>query len=185
MKRHSPTLVANRHAILSPSNYSWINYDDDKLARVFYAQQAAARGTRLHELAKRLIEERVPLPEQNLTLNLYVNDAIGHRLTPEQIFIYSENCFGTADAAGFRNNRLRVFDLKTGVNEASMIQLKIYDALFCLEYGFNPFKIGIENRIYQNDTVVVDEPEGDEIMHYMEKIKYMDKLINHLREEAE
>lgn len=183
LNRHSPTLVA-RHATLSPSNYHWINYDDDKMAKAFYAQEAAARGSRLHDLAQRLIVESVKLPDTRQTLSLYVNDCIGYRMTPEQILFYSENCFGTADACGFKNNTLRIFDLKTGVNEASMKQLEVYAALFCLEYRFRPFDIKMDLRIYQNDEARVYEPDPDDIFHIMEKIKYLDKLINTLKEEV-
>lgn len=182
LRRHSPTLVANKHAILSPSNYHWVNYDDDKMKRAFYTQEAAARGTRHHNLAQILISEGVRLPDTSETLNLYVNDCIGYRMTPEWLLYFSDNCFGTADACGFRTNKLRVFDLKTGVTEASMIQLEVYTALFCLEYGFRPFDIEMDLRIYQNDQVRMHEPDPDDIMHIMEKIKYLDKLINTLKE---
>ena len=36
------------------------------------------------------------LPNLKKTLNLYVNDAIGFKMNPEQTLVYSENCFGTA-----------------------------------------------------------------------------------------
>lgn len=183
LNRHSPTLVA-RHAILSPSNYHWVNYDDDKMAKAFYTMEAAARGSRLHDLAQKLIQEKVKLPDTNQTLSLYVNDCIGYQLTPEQILFYSDNCFGTADACGFKNNTLRIFDLKTGVTEASMKQLEVYAALFCMEYKFRPFDIRMDLRIYQNDEVRVHEPDPDEIFHIMEKIKYLDKLINALKEDV-
>lgn len=184
LNRHSPNLVG-KHAFLSPSTYHWINYDEDKLDQVFFAAEAARRGTELHELAQRLISLGVKLPKANKTLNLYVNDAIGFRMTPEQTLFYSENCFGTTDAICFRVNKLRVHDLKTGVNEASMVQLRIYDALFCLEYKFNPLEIEIENRIYQNDEVRIESPDPAEILHIMEKIRYFDKRVTALRMEAE
>lgn len=139
----------------------------------------------MHDLAARLIKLGVKLPDTAQTINQYVNDCIGYRMTPEQVFRYSDNCFGTADAAGFRVNRLRVFDLKTGVTEATMTQLKIYVALFCLEYKFNPLNIEMETRIYQNDAVVVEEPTADEIFHIMDKIISHDKIINDLRGEVE
>lgn len=145
---------------------------------------AAQRGTELHTLAHQLIRLGVKLPANKKTLNMYVNDAIGHRLTPEQILHYSDNCYGTADAIGFRRNRLRVHDLKTGLNEASMHQLEVYVALFCLEYRFKPFEIETELRIYQNDEVVVSEPDPDEIMHIMDKIITFDRRISELRMEV-
>ena len=89
------------------------------------------------------------LPKSKQTLNMYVNDAIGFKMTPEQILYYSDNCFGTADAILFRNNFLRIHDLKTGKIPAHMEQLEIYAALFCLEYKVKPADIEMELRIYQ------------------------------------
>lgn len=176
--------LADRHAFLSPSKGSWLNYDEDKLDRVFMTAMAARRGTALHELARNLIDLKVPLPDNEKTLNMYVNDALGFRLTPEQPLYYSDNCFGTADALGFRNNKLRISDLKTGVLESSMKQLEIYTALFCHEYGFSPFDIEIELRIYQNDMVRQSSPDPDDIMHHMQQIVMLDKRIEYLKEEV-
>lgn len=184
LNKHS-ALVGMSHAFMSPSKPAWVNYEPDKLIRVWHSSQEARRGTEMHELAARLIKLGVRLPDTTATINQYVNDAIGYRMTPEQVVAYSSNCFGTADAMGFRANFLRVHDLKTGVNEATMTQLKIYVALFCLEYGFKPNNIGIETRIYQNDAVVVQTPEADEIFHIMDKIVTFDKIISDLRAEVE
>lgn len=172
------------HAFLSPSNYHWINYDEDKLDRVYNAHMAAKRGTELHALAHDLIRLKVRLPTRKTSLNEYVNDAIGYQMTPEQILFYSENCYGTADCIGFKRNKLRIHDLKTGVNEASFHQLEVYAALFCLEYKFRPMDIEIELRIYQNDEVRVYIPEIDDIFHIMDKIITFNKRIEILRMEA-
>lgn len=158
------------HAFLSPSNPAWVNYDEDKLDRVFYAAQAAQRGTELHDLACRAIKLRVKLADTQTTLNSYVNDAIGFDMTPEQLLFYSEECYGHADALGFRNNTLRVHDLKTGTTEASFTQLEVYAALFCLEYKFKPTEIKISLRIYQNDQVKELVPDIDRVFHIMDKI---------------
>jgi hypothetical protein len=141
-------------------------------------------GTRLHSFACECIELGQKLPRKKKTLNLYVNDAIGYKMTPEQPLYYSENCFGTADAIAFRNDFLRIHDLKTGSSPASMAQLEIYTALFCLEYGIKPTEIGKELRIYQSDEVLVHEPENDRIFLIMDKIVYFDKCINKLKTEA-
>ena len=62
---------------------------------------------------------------------MYVNDAIGFKMTPEQILYYSDNCFGTADAILFRNNFLRIHDLKTGkISGTHGAAFEIYAALF-------------------------------------------------------
>lgn len=176
--------LAGTHSFLSPSSPAWLNYEMDKLDAVYYAAQKARLGTEYHELAYRLIKLRTKLPETNATLNMYVNDAIGWRLTPEQLLFYSENCYGHADTCGFRDNVFRVSDLKMGVNEVNFQQLKIYAALFCLEYGFKPFDITIELRIYQNDRVKLMIPDADDIMHVIDKIITFDKRLKYHRAEA-
>ena len=170
------------HAFLGASKYSWLNYDDEKLKVVWQNLQAVEMGTKYHELAANLITMGVNLPNEPKTLNLYVNDAIGYRMTPEQVLYYSDNCFGTADSISYSRKFLRIHDLKTGKAVAHMEQLHIYVALFCLEYHIKPGDIGIETRIYQNDEVVVDRPDPEDIVHIMDKIKHFDKLINKMKE---
>lgn len=175
--------LADSHAsILTPSRPHWLKYDDDKLDRVFASNEAAKLGTRKHDLAAQLIELGQKLPENQQTLNMYVNDAIGYRMQPEQTLFYSENCFGKADAIIFRNNMLRIHDLKTGVTQTNMIQLEVYMAIFCLEYRFKPFDIKAELRIYQSDDVKVHIPDPLTINNHMEAIKYLDKRIELLKE---
>lgn len=180
--RHSE--LAGLHSFLSASKYHWINYSEEKLDRMYIANQAAARGTRLHDIAAQLIAEGITLPASKKTLNKYVNDCIGYRMTPEQVLFYSDNSFGTADAIGFRANRLRVFDLKTGAIPGSVHQLEVYAALFCLEYRFKPVDIEIELRLYQNNEVVKFEGDPDAVTHIMSTIINFDKRITALRTEA-
>lgn len=170
---------------LSPSKYHWLRYDDDKFDRIYAQQRAAERGTELHDLAARLIKSRVPLRANGTTLSLYVNDAIGYRMRPEQMLVYSPNAFGQCDAISFRKQMLRIHDLKTGMALTSFDQLEVYAALFCLEYLENPFNIKMELRIYQNDDFRVKTPDPDDIMHHMAKIKHLDKRIDFLRAEEE
>ncbi len=177
--------LAGKHAFLSASKYHWINYDDEKLIRTYKKQQAMIQGTLLHDLACRCILLGQKLPDQNKTLNMYVNDAIGYKMTPEQLLYYSENCFGTADAISFRNKELRIHDLKTGTTKTHMEQLMIYAALFCLEYKKKPRNIKIELRIYQNNEVLIHNPEVDEIAPIMDKIIQFDKLIKEINSEGE
>jgi hypothetical protein len=172
------------HAFLSASNYHWVNYDEDKLDRMYEASLAAQRGTDLHAFAHEAIRLGVRLPTSRKTLNLYVNDAIGYRLTPEQILFYSVNCYGTADAIGFRQNTLRIHDLKNGLTEASFTQLEVYAALFCLEYRVKPFEIKIELRIYQFDEIKIMEGDPDKIVHIMDRIVTFDRRINAMRLEG-
>lgn len=176
--------LVGHHAFLSASKYHWINYDEEKLDRVFTARMAAQRGTDLHDFALQAIRLGVKLPKSAKTLHLYVNDAIGYRMTPEQILYYSENAFGTADTVSFRRNKLRIHDLKTGLHPCSVHQLEVYAALFCLEYRYKPAEIEIELRIYQNDEVQIYEGDPDVITHIMDKIVTFDKRINELRLEA-
>lgn len=176
--------LAGSHAFLSPSKYAWVNYDDEKLERVFGTSLEAQRGSDLHDLACHLIRLGVKLPRTKQTLNMYVNDAIGYRMTPEQILFYSENVYGTADAISFKDNKLRVHDLKTGVTPTSFTQLDIYGALFCLEYRVNPFEIDMEFRIYQSDDVQAIVGDPDKVMHIMEKIKRFDKRISAMKLET-
>lgn len=176
--------LAGKHAFLSASKYHWVNYDEDKLATTFANALAAQKGTELHDLAAGLIKNGIRQARTKKTFNMYVNDAIGYRLAPEQVLHYSDNCFGTADAIGFRKNLLQIADLKTGVSPASMTQLEIYAALFCLEYNFKPSEIDIVCRIYQNDELLEHEPELDAIVHIMDRIITFDRKIDQMKMEA-
>lgn len=176
--------LRDQHAFLSPSQYHWINYDEEKLADRYSTFMAAQRGTRLHGFARECIELGVKLPKSQKTLNMYVNDAIGYKMTPEQVLVYSENCFGTADAICFKNGLLRIHDLKTGVQPVSMNQLLVYMAIFCLEYNMKPGDIQAQLRIYQSDQIIICEPEADKILPLMDKIITFDKIINRLKQEA-
>ena len=177
--------LAGQHAFLSASKYSWINYNEDKIDRVYIAALAARRGTELHAFAHEAIRLGVKLPKTTKTLHLYVNDAIGFRMTSEQILYYSDVAFGTADTIAFSRNKLRISDLKTGVTQTSEKQLEIYSALFCLEYRIRPFDIDTELRIYQNDEIRIYEADPDSILHIMSKIIAFDKRIKSLRQELE
>ena len=148
--------LEGQHAFLGASKYHWLNYDSEKLADTYRKHLATLKGTILHEFAAQCIRLGQKLPKSQKTLNMYVNDAIGFRMTPEQPLFYSENCFGTADSISFRNNLLRIHDYKSGVIPAHMEQLRVYAALFCLEYNHDPNDIDIELRIYQNDDIFVE-----------------------------
>ena len=169
------------HAFLSPSQSSWINYDDEKLEQRYTTARAAQRGTELHAFAQEAIRLGIKLPNTKSELNMFVNDAIGFRMESEQTLFYSENCYGTADAICFKRNLLRVHDLKTGVSPAGFMQLLVYAALFCLEYGYKPFDINYELRIYQNGEVVKEQPTGEDVAHVMSKIVHADKQLRALK----
>jgi len=178
--------LGEQHAFLGGSRYHWVNYDEEKLDSAYLKFRAIEKGLQLHALAKSLIELGIKLPKSKRALNQYVNDAIGYRMAPEQPLFYSYNAFGTADSICFRENLLRIHDLKTGITAVSMRQLEIYSALFCLEYAVNPVEIGIELRIYQTDNdVFVHNPLSEDISYIMDKIILFDKKIDKLKKEAE
>lgn len=177
--------LVGQHAYLGASKYHWINYSDEKLVETYSRHLATQKGTVYHDFAAQCIQLGEKLPKSQKTLNMYVNDAIGYKMVPEQVLRYSDNCFGTADAISFRNKLLRIHDLKTGFVPAHMEQLLIYAALFCLEYKYKPSEIDIELRIYQSNEVIIHRPEADEIVPIMDKIITFDKIIDRIKlEEA-
>lgn len=172
-----------QHAFLGASKYHWINYDPNKIAESYLRFLATQKGTVLHDFARQCIELRQKLPKSKKTLNMYVNDAIGYNMKPEQILFYSENAFGTADSICFRNNLLRIHDLKTGVVPAHREQLEIYAALFCLEYDYKPDEIDMELRIYQSNEIDIWEPSVEEINHIMRQTIEFDRVIKDIKEQ--
>lgn len=179
--RHSN--LEGQHAFLGASKYHWINYDETKVAELYSKFLATQKGTILHDFAAQCIRLGQKLPRSQKTLNMYVNDAVGFKMTPEQILYYSENCFGTADAIAFRNGLLRIHDLKTGVIPAHMEQLEIYAALFCLEYKVKPGEIEMELRLYQENNIIFLQPTAEDIVPIMDKIISFDKIINKIKEQ--
>lgn len=173
--------LEGKHAFLGASQYHWLNYDEEKLVNAYSNFQARQKGTVLHNFAAQCITLGQKLPKSKKSLNMYVNDAIGYKMTPEQILYYSDNCFGTADTISFRNGLLRIHDLKTGAVPAHMEQLMIYAALFCLEYKTKPSDIEMELRIYQSDEVLYHNPTVEDIAPIMDKIVTFDKIINRLK----
>lgn len=177
--------LKDTHAFLSPSKHHWLHYDEAKLDRVWVSARAKKKGDELHDLAERMIRLRVKPEKNKKTFNQYVNDCIGFRMIPEQLLMYSDNCYGHADAISFRENVLRIFDLKTGTTSTSIEQLEIYAALFCLEYNERPFDINIELRIYQSDECRIYIADPHKIMNIMEAIKMLDKRVQYNKEEDE
>ena len=172
--------LSGLHAAFSPSQSSWLRYDDDRAVEVYMNRKAAEMGTRLHEWAKQTIDLGIKQPRSNKTIYKYVNDAIGFRMNTEVVLYYSERFFGTADAIAFDGKLLRIHDLKTGVSPVRMDQLRIYAALFCLEYRVRPGEIDFELRIYQNDDIEYDHPTAEDIAFVMDKIVSLDNLFSKL-----
>lgn len=199
--------LEGRHAFLSPSKYSWLNYDQDKLEEAYKRQYATQIGTLLHDLAHRCIVNKIRLNKSDrhlVLLNLlengipqglintndilstlvpFVNDALGFQMDSEVVLYYSDNAFGTTDAIAFKNNILRIHDYKSGITPVHMDQLYVYAALFCLEYIVKPESIKIELRIYQSGEVVYDEPDPEVIRAIMNKIVDSDRFLRKHKEE--
>lgn len=200
--------LEGNHAILSPSGYSWLNYkNEEEFFRRFKAAYAQAIGTSIHGLAKELIENKIRLSKGDKkiallhliedgiprsiiepddwydTLMVYVNDAIGFRMTPEVPLLYSPNAFGTTDTISFRENVLRIHDLKTGVTPAKMDQLILYAAYFCLEYKVKPKEIETHLRIYQSHEVLILDPDPEDILDAMDQTILADKVIAKFRDQ--
>lgn len=191
MKFNPHSNLIGQHAFLGASKYNWVRYSDEKLIQTYTNNLAVERGIRLHKLANELISLRIKLPKTKATFNMYVNDAIGYRMTPEQVLYYSPYCFGTTDAIHYdeRKKFLRIHDLKTGQSPAHMEQLEIYAALFYLEYGpyvgYEPTDDNIELRIYQSDDVLIHHPESSEILDIADKIIVFSKMLEDVSNKGE
>ncbi len=172
------------HAPFSASQSAWLRYDDEKVITVFRNMKAAEMGTRLHAWAAETIELGLKQPRSKKTIYAYVNDAIGFKMNTEVVLYYSDNFFGTADSICFRNNILRIHDLKTGITPVHMDQLEIYASLFCLEYKVKPGEIDMELRIYQNDEILYHNPTAEDILPIMDKIVHLNKLLESLDKEV-
>ena len=190
MNWNKHSALEGTHAFLSPSQYSWTNYDDEKLIERFHNHEALQRGTELHEYAALAIKHKRKQPRSRQTLCEYINDAIGYRMDPEVTLFYSRWCYGTADAISYRKEPkvckdkkvLRIHDLKTGDTPAKLRQLEVYAALFCLEYAVKPSELFIILRIYQFDDILEEYPTAEQIVPIMDKIKRFTKLIENMRE---
>lgn len=197
-----------QHAFLSPSKVSWIRYSEEELYSAYIRSFSPAIGTALHELAHDLIVKCVTLskadrkmvlfhllendiPRVAIDMNAlypnfmaYVNDSLMYGLTPEVKLQYSDVCFGHADAVGFENNLLRIFDLKTGTTPAHMEQLMIYAALFCLQNKIKPATIQTELRLYQGGNVQVVSPDWKDIYEFTQIIIKNSNYIQKISEKG-
>lgn len=200
--------LRGKHASLSPSQPYWLKYSEEQLYQKYVSSYAQSMGTSLHALAETLIANNLKLKKGDKLTVLshllndgiprnvidieriygnfmsYVNDAVGFKLTPEQILYYSPYCFGTADTISFRNNFLRIHDYKSGTLPAKMEQLLVYAALFCLEYKVKPGEIEVELRIYQNDEIVYDKPTAEDILPVMDCIVQNSRILERINEEG-
>lgn len=194
------------HAFLSASKYGWLSKTNEEIVQSYTNSFAQSIGTLSHAFAADYIRFREKLkksdsrtlkmdlmrkgiPEYAIdirafypTVMRYVNDSIDYMMDPEVLLYYSDLCFGTADSIQVSNGVLRIHDLKTGTTVAKIEQLKIYAALFFLEYGQKPERLRTELRIYQSDDIIVHEPEVDEIREVMDAIVEKDRVLQKLKE---
>lgn len=205
--------LEGQHAFLSPSQPQWLRYSDEKLVERYVNAQAVQRGTELHAFAHQAIVLNRMQPRNKDTVNMFVNDAIGFKMTSEQPLYYNGFCFGTADAIQYKRNLLRIHDLKTGETEGKMDQLKVYAALFCLNYQnlvrkarkdgksdidiaakydlkvnelhFDPRMMsGIELRIYQYGEIRTETPDPEEILAIMDIIVHDIDVLKNVKAEG-
>ena len=213
MKFEKYSELEGQHAFLSPSQYHWINYTREKLIDRYLKSRAVIIGTELHEYAHKAIELNRIQQRNHDTVNMFINDAIGFKMASEQPLFFDFLCYGTADAISYRKNFLRIHDLKTGETEAHFEQLRIYAALFCLNYQekvrelrkkglgdndiadlldlspkelhFDPEQMsGIELRIYQLGEVRVESADPKEIRDLMDIIRTDVQVIKEVRAEG-
>jgi len=177
--------LKDTHSFLSPSRYHWLRYDEAKLIERYRRHSAIILGTRYHRIAEELISLAIRLPDIPVALNMFVNDAIGFGMSPEVILYYSPNCYGTADVISWVDGTLRIHDLKTGISPASMDQLLVYAALFCLDYKVKLRELSnVYLRIYQGEEIIMFDPSPREIFDVTKKIVEADKIINKIEEEG-
>ena len=198
--------LVGKHAIFGASKCSWINKDNDGMMNSYINSFATEIGTALHDIARGFIEEKIKfkkiykpviflilrmmyhIPRYAINLDevsinnlmAYINDGIGYRMSPEVVLYYSDRFFGTADTISFKDNCLRIHDLKTGKTPVHMEQLQIYAALFCLEYNVKPYEISMELCIYQNNECISYNPTPEDIVPIMDKIVMADKMLSNL-----
>lgn len=221
--------LEGQHALFSPSQSSWLRYDETKIIDRFYSRYRAPLGTEIHDFAaiqitlnhrvsnvrtlKQSIATFIYTKYQNMdrktglympyatklinnlgylsndvfeVVKEYINDGIGYKMTPELVLKYSDDIFGTTDTIAFRNNILRIHDLKTGESESDMEQLEVYAALFCLEYLVKPVDIDlIELRLYTIKGVLVFNPTVADILPIMDQIISIGKISKEFATEEE
>lgn len=175
--------LRDTHAFLSASQWHWLRDDKEKLIKRYKSFLAVKEGDKLHKLAKALIDAGIYVADNKHTFGMYVNDSIRLGMDAEVLLYYSDNCYGTADSILYLPGFLEIHDLKTGRIPAHMEQLKIYAALFCLEYHVDPENLEIRLRIYQHSEIISEDPDPSEIRAIMDKIVESDEIIDELKNE--
>lgn len=176
------------HAELSPSSYHWLNYDEQKMRARYTSKQAARRGTRIHNWAHEAINLGLRQKENGATINKYINDGIRYRMMTDFVIFVNDDAFGEADNLSYRQGPdgkwiLRIHDLKTGLSPASIKQLEVYAAYFCLEYDIDPDEILILLFLYQNDAIVGGAADPVVIRKHMTRTKEALRQLETYRKE--
>ena len=211
MQWHEHSEIEGKHAFLSPSKKSWLNYDAEKLAASYENSWATEIGTALHAFAEIRIKRRKRLtksckdsvdqflyesgiPEKLIdvdkyfdNLALFVNDAIGFRMDSEVGLKISNECFGHTDAISYdeKNKILRISDYKSGITEPSMDQLLIYAALFFIEYQrelrLELSQLKVELRLYYQEQVLYYEPDEEVMAHIVDTVVCQNKTVQAIK----
>lgn len=189
MKWHRYPELEGKHAFLSASQCSWLNYDPKTLVTRYENSKAKEFGTELHERASELIKLKIYLREGGRypALANFVNDAIDYDMDSEIILFYSKFAFGTADAIKYiepnsinPRGLLRIHDLKTGVSKPKRDQLLVYCAYFCLEYMVDPMNTDFICRLYQGNNVDEWMPESEDINDIMDTIMEFSGVLENI-----
>lgn len=147
---------------------------------IFTKYKYLDKDKKVSEFSMTLVQSLTSLPPDVFeTIKMFINDAIGFRMSPEVKLKYSDVHHGTADAMSFneKTKTLKISDLKTGEGKPKIEQLFIYAALFCLEYKYKPADIYIELKIYQHGEIFEYHPSVDEIVPIIDVIISHNKVI--------
>lgn len=202
------TKFKGTHAKLNASNSSWRRYKtEEQFYNKYVADYAQDLGTAVHNLSEDLINFKIKVNKNDKhllmyaiakagipknaydldfifpTFAMYVNDAIGYRMTAEKVIGYSEVAYGTSDAISLKDGLLRIHDLKTGHSPAHMDQLITYAAFYCLNNDIKPESIKFELTLYQAGDKLTYIPTSEEVAEAMqETVNGSDIMMRFLEE---
>lgn len=179
-----------KHAVFSPSEKYWVNYDRARIIQRYDQVIAIERGTALHELAAKCIDLKIHLDPCEGVIATYVSDCISYKMDTEVELVFTNEINGTADAIRYdrESNTLYVFDLKTGSTKASLVQVMIYAALWCCVHNRDPLTLSYDLRIYHNQypekiDTESDPQLGERINDIIVQMRYVASVINDYRKE--
>lgn len=157
---------------------------EQEIENYIYTKYSIIGDGSITEYGKSLLEHLNYIPKDVFeAVKHYINDGIGYKMLTEQPIVYSDNIFGTADTIIFRDNTLRIHDLKTGSHPADIEQLETYAALFCLEYDIKPADISFVLRLYQLDGIVEHTPTVEDLLPIIDSIVTIEKIAYTIEKE--